>query len=136
MPCCLAGPVHYQAWAAETQEEVENTREDKEPAQIIVAQGTRPQQSKQALWRQSHTSTAADKRERAGLGVALLTMRPGERALVRVAAPGAYGAGGSFSFPAVAPHTALLYDVHLLAVQRAQDETPVKVRPRYNVACD
>ena len=40
--CCLAGPVHYQAWAAETQEEVENTREDKDPVQIIVAQGTRP----------------------------------------------------------------------------------------------
>jgi hypothetical protein len=77
----------------------------------------------------SHASTAVDKRERAGLGAALLTMRPGERALVRVAAPGAYGAGGSFSFPAVAPHTALLYDVHLLAVQRAHDETPVKVRP-------
>lgn len=74
-----------------------------------------------------HLCTSADKRERAGLGAALLTMLPGERALVRVDSSRAYGEQGNFSFPAVAPHAALLYDVHLLAVQRAQEETPVKV---------
>lgn len=56
---------------------------------------------------------------RAGLGAALLRMRPGERALVRVGGACAYGAGGHFSFPAVAPNAALSYDAHLIAVERA-----------------
>ena len=56
---------------------------------------------------------------RAGLGCALLCMRPGERALVRVGGSGAYGDAGSFSFPAVAPNAALLYDAQLIAVERA-----------------
>ena len=69
----------------------------------------------------------SDAPHRAGLGTALLSMRPGERALVRVGSGGAYGAGGNFSFPAVAPHSDLLYDVHLLAVQRAETHA-VRVR--------
>ena len=56
---------------------------------------------------------------RAGLGAALLRMRPGERALVRVGGAGAYGEAGHFSFPAVAPNAELLYDAQLLAVERA-----------------
>ena len=46
-------------------------------------------------------------------------MSPGERALVRVDGARAYGAAGTFSFPAVAPNAALLYDVELLDFEAA-----------------
>jgi tetratricopeptide (TPR) repeat protein len=62
--------------------------------------------------------------------VALLTMAPGERALVRVCAGGAYGEAGNFSFPAVAPNAALLYDVELLSTETASAEHDVKARAR------
>jgi tetratricopeptide (TPR) repeat protein len=62
--------------------------------------------------------------------VALLSMAPGERALVRVGAGGAYGEAGNFSFPAVAPNAALLYDVELLYTETASAEHDVKARAR------
>jgi len=38
-PCCHF-PVHFQAWTAQApHEEVENTREERDPMQIIVSQG-------------------------------------------------------------------------------------------------
>ncbi len=49
---------------------------------------------------------------------------------MRVAAAGAYGPDGHFSFPAVAPNAALLYDVELLSVERADASAPQAVRPR------
>lgn len=68
-----------------------------------------------------------DAPHRAGLGLALLTMRPGERALVRVGAASAYGEQGSFSFPSVAPGAELVYDVELLSIEHANIR-PVRVR--------
>ena len=76
----------------------------------------------------AHRCLGADAPHRAGLGAALLTMTPGERALVRVDAGGAYGEAGNFSFPAVAPHAALLYDVELLAAEHATEAHDVKAR--------
>lgn len=55
-------------------------------------------------------------------------MAPGERALVRVEAAQAYGEAGSFSFPAVAPGAALVYDAELLGVETASAEHSVRVR--------
>ena len=68
-----------------------------------------------------------DAKHRAGLGAALLCMAPGERALVRVEAAQAYGEAGSFSFPAVAPGAALVYDVELLGVETASAKHSVRV---------
>ena len=130
--------VHYTTWAEATGEELDNTRESREPAQIIVSRGAPPRPLCRARVRQKASLAvdvpanaaphAADAPHRAGLGAALLTMTPGERALVRVDASGAYGEAGNFSFPAVAPGAALLYDVELLAAEHASGEADVKAR--------
>ena len=39
MPRAVRCAVHYTAWAAATGEEVDNTRDAREPAQIIVSKG-------------------------------------------------------------------------------------------------
>jgi hypothetical protein len=131
--------VHYTTWAEATGEELENTRESREAAQIIVAQGAlslaRSQRSADPRALACSRADAArsrlrraDAAHRAGLGLALLSMAPGERALVRCGAAGAYGDAGNFSFPAVAPRAALLYDVELLSVETATAAHDVKAR--------
>jgi tetratricopeptide (TPR) repeat protein len=119
--------VHYTAWAAATGEEVDNTRDAREPAQIIVSKGASALRKlaagsaalTRALPFRAPAALCLDVAHRAGLGAALLRMRPGERALVRVGGARAYGDAGNFSFPAVAPNAELLYDAQLIAVERA-----------------
>lgn len=86
--------VSLSCWNASTGEEVE-VKSDAEVVQILLS---------------------SPLLHRAGLALALRTMRPGERAFVFVPSALAYGAEGHFSFPAVAPGADLLFDAHLLLV--------------------
>lgn len=78
---------------------------------------------------------SAPARNHAGLAAGLASMRPGERALLRVCPDQAYGSAGSFSFPAVAPHAELLYDVTLLLhVARARRRADMMWEERMEAA--
>ncbi|XP_020095838.1 peptidyl-prolyl cis-trans isomerase FKBP42 isoform X2 [Ananas comosus] len=85
--------LHYRAWVEHSSHKFEDTWQEQHPIELILGK---------------------EKKEMAGLGIGIASMKSGERALLHVGWELGYGEEGSFSFPNVPPMADLLYEVELI----------------------
>lgn len=64
---------------------------------------------------------STEKKEMAGLGIGIATMKSGERALFHVGWELGYGEEGSFSFPNVPPMADIIYEVELIGFDEIKE---------------
>lgn len=91
---------HYRAWTDRTQHKFEDTWNEQRPFELVLGK---------------------EKKEMAGLGIGLATMKAGERSLLHVGWELGYGKEGSFSFPNVPPMADILYEVELIGFDETKE---------------
>ncbi|XP_072951097.1 peptidyl-prolyl cis-trans isomerase FKBP42 [Typha angustifolia] len=92
--------LHYRAWVESSLHKFEDTWQEQRPIELILGK---------------------EKKEMAGLGIGIASMKSGERALLHVAWELGYGKEGSFSFPNVPPMADLLYEVELIGFDEIKE---------------
>ncbi|KAG2614847.1 peptidyl-prolyl cis-trans isomerase FKBP42-like [Panicum virgatum] len=85
--------VHYRAWVQGSSHKFEDTWQEQHPIELVLGK---------------------EKKEMSGLGIGVVNMKSGERALLHVGWELGYGKEGSFSFPNVPPMADLVYEVELI----------------------
>ncbi|XP_020257230.1 peptidyl-prolyl cis-trans isomerase FKBP42 [Asparagus officinalis] len=92
--------LHYRAWTQKTSHKFEDTWQEQRPFELVLGK---------------------EKKEMAGLGIGVASMKSGERALFHVGWELGYGEEGSFSFPNVPPMADLIYEVELIGFDDIKD---------------
>lgn len=92
--------LHYRAWAEKTLHKFEDTWQEQRPFELVFGK---------------------EKKEMAGLGIGVATMKSGERALFRVGWELGYGEEGNFSFPNVPPMADIIYEVVLIGFDEIKE---------------
>uniref|UniRef100_A0A1D1XW73 peptidylprolyl isomerase n=1 Tax=Anthurium amnicola TaxID=1678845 RepID=A0A1D1XW73_9ARAE len=92
--------LHFRAWADNSSQKFEDTWQEQRPVELIIGK---------------------EKKEMAGLGIGVSSMKSGERALLHVGWELGYGKEGSFSFPNVPPMADLVYEVELIGFDEAKE---------------
>ncbi|KAF6168376.1 hypothetical protein GIB67_018216 [Kingdonia uniflora] len=92
--------VHYRAWTESTQHKFDDTWQEQRPVELIIGK---------------------EKKELAGLGIGISSMKAGERALLHVGWELGYGKEGNFSFPNVPPTADILYEVELIGFDETKE---------------
>ncbi|XP_051148025.1 peptidyl-prolyl cis-trans isomerase FKBP42 [Andrographis paniculata] len=92
--------LHYRAWTKSTGHKFEDTWHEQQPLELIIGK---------------------EKKEMAGLGIGISSMKAGERALLHVGWELGYGKEGSFSFPNVPPMADIVYEVELIGFDETKE---------------
>ncbi|GLU00291.1 hypothetical protein SLE2022_176690 [Rubroshorea leprosula] len=92
--------LQYRAWAEGTQHKFEDTWHERQPLELVLGK---------------------EKKEMAGLGIGVSSMKSGERALLHVGWELGYGEEGSFSFPNVPPKADIVYEVELIGFDEVKE---------------
>lgn len=92
--------LHYRAWVEKTLHKFEDTWVEQRPIELIIGK---------------------EKRQMAGLGIGVASMKSGERSLLQVGWELGYGEEGSFSFPNVPPSANLIYEVELIGFDEVKE---------------
>lgn len=92
--------LHYRAWAEKTLHKFEDTWLEQRPFELVLGK---------------------EKKEMAGLGIGIASMKSGERALLHVGWELGYGEEGNFSFPNVPPEADLIYEVELIGFDEVKE---------------
>ncbi|KAJ6810385.1 peptidyl-prolyl cis-trans isomerase FKBP42 [Iris pallida] len=85
--------LHYRAWVKKSLHKFEDTWQEQQPLELVLGK---------------------EKKQMAGLGIGVASMKSGERALFHVDWELGYGEEGSFSFPNVPPSADIIYEAELI----------------------